>query len=122
MPVTALVGFEPSALGGGADGDQAELGVDEGRDGNELRGAGHVGDDEAVQIVDHPAGEDFAEGSDVALVCLLHGPQVSGSLFLEDHHRRVAEPDEHEVQREPAGAAVAVDERVDACEVVMCLG
>ena len=122
MPVAALVGFETSALRGRANGDEAEVGVDEGRDGDEFRGPGHVGDDEAVQVVDHPAGEDFAEGSDVALVCLLHGPQVGGSLFLEDHHRRVPESDEHEVQREPAGAAVAVDERVDAFEVVVCLG
>ena len=45
------------------------------------------------------AGQDLTEGSDVALVCLLHGPQVGGALFLEDHDRRVAEPDQHQVQR-----------------------
>ena len=34
----------------------------------------------------------------VALVCLLHGAQVGGALFFEDHDGRVAESDQRQVQ------------------------
>ena len=89
---------------------------------SQFRGSGDVGDDETVQVVDHRPGQDLPERSDIALVRLLHGAQVGGPLFFEDHDRRVAEPDQHQVQGQSSSTTVAVEERVDPFEVVVGLG
>lgn len=55
----------------------------------------------------------------VASVGFLHRSQIGGALLLEHYDWRVSEPHLQQVQGQPSGAPVAVDERVDLFEAVV---
>jgi len=110
---------EATSPGGSSQRHEAEVGVDEGRDRHQLGRACDVRDDEAIEVVDHPPGEDFPEWAHVAAVGPLHGAQVRGTLRLEDHYWRVSDSNEDQVECQSAGAAVAVDEGVNLFERIV---
>jgi hypothetical protein len=70
-----------------------------------------------VEAVDHRAGDQLGQQPGVAFVGPVEGIQVRVALALVDDRGREAEPDQHQVQQQPAGAAVAVQERMDAFEL-----
>src|SRR6478752_7793257 len=112
-----------SASGGGL----AEGGVADGRAGQGLQGdqpgrSGDVGDDESLVVVQDGAGEEFGEGTVVAVVGAVEGVEVAVAGPFEDDCGRPAEPDQQQVQQQPAGASVAVEEGVDGLERTMQSG
>ena len=114
--VGALHRVEPVALCCLAQRGDAVVLVDERGKRNQPSGAGEVGDDEPVEVVEHCPGDELAERAVIAVVRSLHRSEVVAALPLEHDHRRVAEADEDQVQGESACVSVAVEERVDAFE------
>jgi hypothetical protein len=84
--------------------------------GHEAARSCHGRDDEAVQVVEHGAGDELAEEAGLAAIGGAECPEVAGAVALVDDRGRVAEPDQREVEEQPSGSTVAVEERVDALE------
>ena len=78
-----------------------------------------VGDDESLQVVQDGSGDEFGERTVVAVVGAVEGVEVAVAGSLEDDRRGPAEPDQQQVEQEPTGAAVAVEEGVDGFERAM---
>ena len=117
--VGALVGFQASAAGGLAQCFIAESGVLEGPQRHDARRAGDAGDDEAVQVVDHRAGDLLSQAAGVTPVGVVEGKQIFFAVALEDDGRRKSEADENQIQCEATGASVAVEKWVDPLEGVV---
>jgi hypothetical protein len=81
--------------------------------------AGHVGDDEPVEVVEHGAGDQLAEWAVVTGVGRGHRREVGRPLLLEDDDRRVAQANEDEVECESPSAPVSVEEGADALERIV---
>lgn len=73
-------------------------------------------DDEPVEVVGHRAGDEFAERTGITAVGSSQGPEVAVSIAGVDDGRRVAEADQKEIEQQPTGSPVAVEERVDPFE------
>ena len=116
-PIEPCTEIKWSALGGLTEGRYGEPPIREGRERDQSRRAGDVRDDEEGEVVEHGSGDQLPEGTMVAIVGLLRPRQIPVALLLVDDYRRIAKPDKDEVQREPAGAAVALDERAHLLEL-----
>ena len=93
--------------------------VREGGEGNESSRSGDSGNDEAVEVVEYRPGEELAEGPWIAGVAGAEGAEVSGPVAEVDDCRRVAKLEQQEVEDQAAGAAVAIEERMDALELAV---
>jgi hypothetical protein len=116
LAVVALLGSEPTAVGGGSQGAFGKALIGEGGEGHEPLGAGDGGHHEAVEVVEDCSGEEFAERSRVAGVGRSKAAEVLLSVPQEDDRWGVAEAEEKEIEEEASGASIAVEEGVDPLE------
>ena len=80
---------------------------------------GDVRNDEAMKIVDDRACDQLSEGTEVAVVRPVQRCEVAVPIPLEEDCRRIAEPDEQQVEQETSRPTVAVDEGVNALELAV---
>lgn len=73
--------------------------------------------DEAVQVVEHAASDQLAEGAGLSGIGASERSQVPFTVPLVDHHRWEAEPNEQEIHHQTPGATVAVEKGMDALEL-----
>jgi hypothetical protein len=77
---------------------------------------------ETEQVVEDGTGHQFAEGSRVSIVRSSKCAQVLRPVTLEDDGRRIPQPHQQQIHQEAAGAAVAVEEGMNALELRVQLG
>lgn len=80
------------------------------------------GNDELVEIVENGAGEQLSERAMVALIGALECCQVTPAVSLEDNRGGIAEPDQEQIENEPASTSVAVKKWMDLLKASMHLG
>ena len=69
-----------------------------------------------MKVVDDRACDQLSEGTEVAVVRPIQRSEVTDPIALEDDCRRIAEPDEQQVEQETSRPTVAIDEGVNALE------
>jgi len=116
-----LLRVEPPTLCRRSKRRKAHLLVHQGGQRNETRRPRDTGQDEAVEVVDHRARENLSKGTVVAGISSLHRAKVPLALPLEDDDGRIPETAQDEIESQPPSATIAVDERVNALELVVNL-
>jgi hypothetical protein len=75
-----------------------------------------------VEVVEDGTGEQLSERAVVATIGALECGQVSPAVSLEDNCGWIAEPDQEQIENEPASTSVTVEKWVDLLEARMHLG
>src|SRR5450756_469169 len=122
LAVVAALGAKPAALGGGAQGDAADLWCLERGEWHESGGSGQCRHDEPVEVVQDCSGDQLGQGAVVAGVGPPQGLEVPRPLALLDDRRGVAETGEDQVEQQSTCSAVPVEEGVDLLEADVGFG
>ena len=69
-----------------------------------------------MKVVDNRGCDQFGEGAEVAVVLPIQRCEVPVPITLENDSRRIAEPDEQQVEQKTSRPTVAVDEGVNALD------
>ena len=113
LAVRTLLGPEPPPFGCCPQGGDRHVLAHERNQRDQRIGSGHCRIDESIEIVEHSSGHDLAERSWVALIASLKRLEVLRPLSGEDERRWESTAHQKQVEDQPSGAAVSVDEGMD---------
>jgi hypothetical protein len=105
--------LEPAALDRGAQHRGAPIVLSKRDERHQVIGSCDGWNDESVQVVRDRSGNELAERARIATVGPAKGAEVSGAVSGVDDRRRLPEADQHQIEEQPSGATVPVQEWVD---------
>ena len=117
-----LAGAQPTALGGEDKRILSEVCSRKCGERNKFVGTCKRGKNEPIDVVFDGAGEQFAERARITAIGTVETSKILRSVFLIDHRRWIAVPNEKQVQRQAPDTSVAVAEWMDPLEHRMQVG